>query len=133
MHRITCVGSTFVLVLLIFIVTPERASAATTASNSPSATAAMTVREIQNPRKSSSTSSGSGSAPSTALLGGTFEGDQGLALLDRLVVVHEQLEYPDAARVLGISEQNLRTTLHLARQRMKQLLEPYLSANRRHG
>jgi RNA polymerase sigma-70 factor, ECF subfamily len=49
-----------------------------------------------------------------------------------VLLVHEQLEYADAARVLGISEQNLRATLHLARQRMKQLLEPYLNASRRH-
>ena len=35
--------------------------------------------------------------------------------------------WAEVAEVLGISEQNVRTNLHLARRRMKELLAPYLS------
>ena len=50
-----------------------------------------------------------------------------------VLVLHtyEDLSPREVAEVLGISEQNVRTNLHLARRRMKVLLPPYLrEANR---
>jgi len=41
--------------------------------------------------------------------------------------VYEMQDSPAIAVILGISEQNVRTNLHLARQRMKELLAPFLS------
>jgi len=41
--------------------------------------------------------------------------------------VYEMQDSANIAAVLGISEQNARTNLHLARQRMKELLAPYLA------
>src|SRR6267142_2587139 len=41
--------------------------------------------------------------------------------------VYEMQDSANIAAVLGISEQNARTHLHLARQRMKELLAPYLA------
>jgi len=41
--------------------------------------------------------------------------------------VYEMQDSPGIATILGITEQNVRTNLHLARQRMKELLAPFLS------
>ena len=41
--------------------------------------------------------------------------------------IYEMQDSTNIAAVLGISEQNVRTNLHLARQRMKELLAPYLA------
>ncbi|HEV8291129.1 MAG TPA: RNA polymerase sigma factor [Tepidisphaeraceae bacterium] len=41
--------------------------------------------------------------------------------------VYEMQNSANIAAVLGISEQNVRTNLHLARQRMKELLAPFLA------
>jgi RNA polymerase sigma-70 factor (ECF subfamily) len=41
--------------------------------------------------------------------------------------VYEMQDSTNIAAVLGITEQNVRTNLHLARQRMKELLAPYLA------
>jgi RNA polymerase sigma-70 factor, ECF subfamily len=77
-----------------------------------------------------------------AMLQSTELGEVVAKLIDKLphrqrevlvLSVHEEMENADVAQVLNISEQNVRTNLHLARQRMKQLLEPYLSGNRRNG
>jgi RNA polymerase sigma factor (sigma-70 family) len=46
-----------------------------------------------------------------------------------VMVLHtyEQLTDSEIAQVLAMNSQNVRTTLHLARQRLKRMLEPYLS------
>jgi RNA polymerase sigma-70 factor, ECF subfamily len=42
-----------------------------------------------------------------------------------VLVVYEQMTSAQAAEVLGITDQNARTTLHLARQRLREQLAPY--------
>lgn len=44
-----------------------------------------------------------------------------------VLIVYEQLEISEVANVLQLSEQNVRTNLHLARQRLKLKLAPHLS------
>jgi len=44
-----------------------------------------------------------------------------------LLVAYEQMDQADVAKVLGVSEQNVRTNLHHARERLKKELLPYLS------
>jgi RNA polymerase sigma-70 factor (ECF subfamily) len=44
-----------------------------------------------------------------------------------VLIAFESLAPADAAGALGITEQNLRTTLHLARAALRKRLEPYLS------
>jgi RNA polymerase sigma-70 factor (ECF subfamily) len=44
-----------------------------------------------------------------------------------VLIAFELLAPADAAAALGITEQNLRTTLHLARAALRRRLEPYLS------
>jgi RNA polymerase sigma-70 factor (ECF subfamily) len=44
-----------------------------------------------------------------------------------VLVAFESLSPVDAAAALGITEQNLRTTLHLARAALRRRLEPYVS------
>jgi RNA polymerase sigma-70 factor (ECF subfamily) len=44
-----------------------------------------------------------------------------------VLIAFESLAPADAAAALGITEQNLRTTLHLARAALRRRLEPYLS------
>lgn len=48
-----------------------------------------------------------------------------------VLVAYEGLAPSEAAGVLGISEQNARTTLHLARRKLKQQLQPYLEEQQR--
>jgi RNA polymerase sigma-70 factor (ECF subfamily) len=43
-----------------------------------------------------------------------------------VLCAYENLSAPEAAAVLGISHQNARTCLHLARERLRQQLAPYL-------
>jgi RNA polymerase sigma-70 factor (ECF subfamily) len=43
-----------------------------------------------------------------------------------VLIAYESLSAPEAAAVLGISHQNVRTCLHLARERLRQQLAPYL-------
>lgn len=43
-----------------------------------------------------------------------------------VLCAYENLSAPEAAAVLGISHQNVRTCLHLARERLRQQLAPYL-------
>jgi len=42
------------------------------------------------------------------------------------LVAYEQMDQADVAKVLGVSEQNVRTNLHLARERLRQRLARYL-------
>jgi len=44
-----------------------------------------------------------------------------------VLIAYEGLSGRTAAGVLGISEQNVRTTLHLAREKMKQMLAPCMN------
>jgi RNA polymerase sigma-70 factor, ECF subfamily len=48
-----------------------------------------------------------------------------------VLVLHtyEQMNDAQIATVLGIAPQNVRTTLHLARQKLKEVLRPYLNEN----
>ncbi|HTL28417.1 MAG TPA: sigma-70 family RNA polymerase sigma factor [Tepidisphaeraceae bacterium] len=48
-----------------------------------------------------------------------------------VLMTYEQMSATEAAKVLGISEQNVRTNLHFARERLKTLLAGYMSENRR--
>jgi RNA polymerase sigma-70 factor (ECF subfamily) len=48
-----------------------------------------------------------------------------------VLTAFELLAPADAATTLGITEQNLRTTLHLARAALRRRLEPYLSETER--
>lgn len=48
-----------------------------------------------------------------------------------VLVAYEGMTAAQTAELLRISEQNVRVNLHLARQRLKQLLAPYLSENQR--
>ena len=43
-----------------------------------------------------------------------------------VLVAYENLSTAEAAAVLGISEQNVRTTLHLAREKMRAKLAPHV-------
>ena len=43
-----------------------------------------------------------------------------------VLCAYENLSAPEAAAVLGVSHQNVRTCLHLARERLRQQLAPYL-------
>ena len=43
-----------------------------------------------------------------------------------VLITYEQLDHAEVARILGMSEQNVRVNLHHARQRLKQQLMPYL-------
>ena len=44
-----------------------------------------------------------------------------------VLIAYEQMDQRDVARVLGISDLAVRTSLHHARERLKQQLMPYLS------
>ena len=48
-----------------------------------------------------------------------------------LLVVYEKMEQREVARLLGVSEQNVRTNLHHARESLKRSLMPYLSGQLR--
>jgi len=47
-----------------------------------------------------------------------------------VLIAYEQLSAAEVAVLLGLTEQNVRTTLHLARQRLRQRLERYLDPSR---
>jgi RNA polymerase sigma-70 factor (ECF subfamily) len=47
-----------------------------------------------------------------------------------VLVAFEQMTTAEAAGVLGITDQNARTTLHLARQRLREQLAPYMLGER---
>jgi len=47
-----------------------------------------------------------------------------------VLIAYEQLSAPEVAAMLDLSEQNVRTTLHLARQKLRQRLERYLDPGR---
>ena len=44
-----------------------------------------------------------------------------------VLIAFEEHSAAEAARVLDISEQNVRTNLHLAREKLRELLAPFLS------
>ena len=48
-----------------------------------------------------------------------------------VLVVYEQMSSSDVAKMLEMTEQNVRTNLHFARQRLKAQLGPYMSENTR--
>jgi RNA polymerase sigma-70 factor (ECF subfamily) len=48
-----------------------------------------------------------------------------------VLISYEQLSIPDVALVLNITQQNVRTTLHLARERLRLRLFPHFSHERR--
>jgi RNA polymerase sigma-70 factor (ECF subfamily) len=48
-----------------------------------------------------------------------------------VLIVYEQMSIAEAAGVLEISQQNVRTTLHLARQRLRVRLSPHFAGDRR--
>jgi RNA polymerase sigma-70 factor (ECF subfamily) len=48
-----------------------------------------------------------------------------------VLMVYEQMSSSDVAKMLGMTEQNVRTNLHFARQRLKAQLGPYMSENSR--
>lgn len=48
-----------------------------------------------------------------------------------VLVAYEQFPQEQAAEILGITPQNLRTTLHLARQRMREQLSEFTSRSER--
>ncbi len=45
-----------------------------------------------------------------------------------VLIAYEQMSFRDIAEVLGTSEQNVRTNLHLARQRLKERLAHFLTS-----
>ena len=48
-----------------------------------------------------------------------------------VLTAYEHLTTAQAAEVLGLTEQNVRTTLHYARQKLRQQLAPYLNPDQR--
>jgi RNA polymerase sigma-70 factor, ECF subfamily len=48
-----------------------------------------------------------------------------------VLIAYEQMTTSDAATVLGISEQSVRTNLHFARERMREKLAKYVNENAR--
>ena len=50
-----------------------------------------------------------------------------------VLVAYEQLSPSEAAAVIGVTEQNARTNLHFARERLRRQLEPYLGERRSTG
>lgn len=47
-----------------------------------------------------------------------------------VLIAYEQLSAAETAHTLGMTEQNVRTTLHLARQRLRERLAPHLDSKR---
>jgi RNA polymerase sigma-70 factor, ECF subfamily len=50
-----------------------------------------------------------------------------------VLVAYEHLSPTEAAAVMGVTEQNARTNLHFARERLRRQLEPYLGERRSTG
>ena len=48
-----------------------------------------------------------------------------------VLIAYEEMSTSDAAAVLNVSEQNVRTNLHFARERMREKLAKYMSENLR--